>query len=92
MGAGGIPGTGIIVMSAVMSSVSLPLGAIPLIAGVDRLNDMAQTTTNVIGDLFAATVIAKHERELDLDVYNQTQQQETVGVSASESESLKEST
>src|SRR3989338_2636770 len=92
IGAGGIPGTGIIVMSAVMSSVSLPLGAIPLIAGVDRLNDMAQTTTNVIGDLFAATVIAKHERELDLDVYNQTQEQETVGVSASESESLKEST
>ncbi len=70
MGAGGIPGTGIIVMSAVMSSVGLPLGAIPLIAGVDRLNDMAQTTTNVIGDLFAATVIAKQENELDLAAYH----------------------
>lgn len=70
MGAGGIPGTGIIAMSAVMSSVGLPLGAIPLIAGVDRLNDMAQTTTNVVGDLFATTVIAKHEGQLDLAAFN----------------------
>lgn len=65
MGAGGVPGSGIIVMSAVMSSVGLPLGAVTLIAGVDRLNDMAQTTTNVTGDLYAALVIAKGEGELD---------------------------
>jgi Na+/H+-dicarboxylate symporter len=64
MGAGGVPGSGIIVMSAVMSSVGLPLGAISLIAGVDRLNDMAQTTTNVVGDLYAAFMIAKSEGEL----------------------------
>lgn len=64
MGAGGIPGSAIMVMSAVMGSVGLPLGAIPLIAGVDRLNDMAQTTTNVTGDLFSALVIAKSENEL----------------------------
>lgn len=65
MGAGGVPGSGIVVMSAVMSSVGLPLGAITLIAGVDRLNDMAQTTTNVTGDLYAAAMIAKSEGELD---------------------------
>lgn len=65
MGAGGVPGSGIIVMSAVMSSVGLPLGAITLIAGVDRLNDMAQTTTNVTGDLYAALMIAKSEGEIN---------------------------
>lgn len=70
MGAGGIPGTAIIVMSAVLSSVGLPLGIIPLIAGVDRLNDMAQTTTNVVGDLFSATMISKQENELDINAYN----------------------
>jgi len=48
-------------MSAVMSSVGVPLGALPLIAGVDRFNDMAQTATNVVGDLFAATIVAKNE-------------------------------
>lgn len=76
MGAGGIPGTGIIAMSAVMSSVGLPLGAIPLIAGVDRLNDMAQTTTNVVGDLFATTLIAKQEGELDLKAFYQASSNE----------------
>ncbi len=70
MGAGGVPGSAIIVMGAVMSSVGLPLGAIPLIAGVDRLNDMAQTTTNVLGDMYAALVIAKSEKELNTEVYN----------------------
>ncbi len=70
MGAGGVPGSAIIVMGAVMSSVGLPLGAIPLIAGVDRLNDMAQTTTNVLGDLYAAVVVARSEKELNLKVYN----------------------
>jgi Na+/H+-dicarboxylate symporter len=69
-GAGGVPGSAIIVMSAVMGSVGLPLGAIPLIAGVDRLNDMAQTTCNVTGDLFAALVVAKSEKEFDQNVYN----------------------
>lgn len=70
MGAGGVPGSALIVMGAVMGSIGLPLGAIPLIAGVDRINDMANTTTNVIGDLFAALVVAKSENELDMDIYN----------------------
>lgn len=70
MGAGGIPGSAIIVMGAVMSSIGLPLGAIPLIAGVDRVIDMGMTATNVAGDLYAATVVAKSENELDETVYN----------------------
>lgn len=60
-GAAAIPGSGLIVMSAVMSGVGIPLGALPIIAGVDRFNDMAQTMTNVAGDLFATTLIAKSE-------------------------------
>ncbi len=61
MGAAAVPGSALIVMGAVMGSVGIPLGALPLIAGVDRLNDMAQTITNVIGDLFATTIVAKSE-------------------------------
>lgn len=68
MGAGGVPGSGIVVMSAVLNSVGLPLGTVALISGVDRLNDMAQTTTNVIGDLFAALMIAKSEKEMTYKV------------------------
>jgi Na+/H+-dicarboxylate symporter len=69
MGAGGIPGSALIVMGAVMSSIGLPLGAIPMIAGIDRIIDMGMTATNVAGDLFATAVIAHSENELDRDVF-----------------------
>lgn len=60
-GAAAIPGSALIVMSAVMNSVGVPLAALPIIAGVDRFNDMSQTMTNVAGDLFATTLVAKSE-------------------------------
>jgi Na+/H+-dicarboxylate symporter len=61
MGAGAIPGSGIVVMSAVISSMGLPLVALPLIAGIDRISDMIQTATNVISDIFATYLIAESE-------------------------------
>lgn len=67
MGAAAVPGSALIVMGAVMNSVGIPLGALPLIAGVDRFNDMAQTMTNVAGDLFSATVVAKSEGLMSLE-------------------------
>lgn len=65
MGAAAIPGSALVVMGAVMSSVGIPLGALPLIAGVDRFNDMIQTMTNVVGDLFATCLVAKSESQPD---------------------------
>lgn len=62
MGAAAVPGSALIVMGAIQTSLGIPLGAIPLIAAVDRLNDMAQTSTNVVGDLFAAHVIDQFEK------------------------------
>ncbi len=62
-GAAAIPGSALIVMGAIMQSCGIPIGALPLIAGVDRFNDMAQTTTNVIGDLFAATLLGKKTKK-----------------------------
>lgn len=64
MGAAAVPGSALIVMGAVMSSVGIPLGALALIAGVDRFNDMIQTATNVTGDLTATAVIAKSEKQI----------------------------
>ena len=64
-GAAAVPGSALIVMGAVMGSVGIPLGAIPLIAGVDRFNDMAQTMTNVAGDLLATILVAKSEKEVE---------------------------
>lgn len=70
MGAGGVPGSALIVMAAVMSAIGLPHGAIPLIAGVDRMIDMGMTTTNVAGDLFTTVLVANSEGELNREVYN----------------------
>lgn len=63
VGAAAVPGSALIVMGAIQSSLGIPLGAIPLIAAVDRLNDMAQTSTNVVGDLLATKVIDEVEQQ-----------------------------
>lgn len=62
MGIAALPGSAIIVMGAVMSSVGIQLGALGIIIGVDRLNDMVQTATNVAGDIYA-TVLISHIEE-----------------------------
>ena len=53
-----------------LSTVGLPLEGVALIAGIDRILDMARTVVNVSGDLVATTVIAKSEDELDVEHYN----------------------
>lgn len=58
MGAAAVPGTALVIMGIIMTSVGVPIGALGLIAGVDRFNDMAQTGTNVIGDLFSCYLVA----------------------------------
>jgi Na+/H+-dicarboxylate symporter len=50
--------------------VGLPLEGVALIAGIDRILDMARTTVNVTGDLMTTALVARSENELDRDVYN----------------------
>jgi len=61
IGTAGVPGAGMIMLTIVLESVGLPLEGIALIAGVDRVLDMARTCINVVGDLSAAVVVAKSE-------------------------------
>lgn len=70
IGAAGVPGAGLMVMSLVFSAAGLPLEAIGLIAGVDSIIGMASTTTNVVGDTLTAVLVAKNEGELNTHVYN----------------------
>jgi Na+/H+-dicarboxylate symporter len=65
MGAAAVPGSALIVMGAIMAAINVPLGAIALIAGVDRLNDMAQTATNVAGDIFVTKMVAESEAKAE---------------------------
>jgi Na+/H+-dicarboxylate symporter len=74
IGAAGVPGAALVVMSLVMSSVGFQADAIALViglmAGVDRVIDMMTTTINITGDAFASVIIAKSEGELDIERYN----------------------
>ncbi|WP_299743992.1 dicarboxylate/amino acid:cation symporter [uncultured Rossellomorea sp.] len=63
IGAEGVPGAGLIMLTIVLSSVNLPLEGIGLVAAVDRILDMFRTSTNVIGDASAAVVIEESEKK-----------------------------
>ncbi|MGL4738642.1 MAG: dicarboxylate/amino acid:cation symporter [Cellulosilyticaceae bacterium] len=63
IGAAAIPGTVIVMMTMVLSSIGLPLEAIALIAGVDRILDMVTTSVNVTGDIAACAFVAQREKQ-----------------------------
>ena len=47
------------------TQVGIPLEAIALVAGVDRIMDMARTTINVLGDATGALFVSKLESDFD---------------------------
>lgn len=70
IGTAGVPGAGLIMLSIVMAQIGLPLEAIAVVAGIDRILDMARTSVNVAGDIMVTTLVGKSEGELNLDIYN----------------------
>jgi len=69
VGAAGIPGAGLLVLSIVLSTVGLPIEGIALIAGIDRLREMVSTVVNILGDGVAAVLVAKKESHIDIQQY-----------------------
>ena len=65
VGAAGIPGSGLIMMTFVFGAVGVPLETIAFVAGIDRIMDMMRTTTNVSGDAAVAVTVASMTGELD---------------------------
>ena len=70
IGSAGVPGAGLIMLTLVLNSVGLPIEGIAIIAGIDRVLDMARTTVNVVGDCMVTVLIAKSEGELNEKIYN----------------------
>nr|WP_244968194.1 dicarboxylate/amino acid:cation symporter [Pseudomonas sediminis] len=70
IGTAGVPGAGLIMLSLVLTSVGLPLEGVAIIAGIDRILDMARTSLNVVGDCAVAVVVAKSEGQLDQTLYD----------------------
>lgn len=65
IGSAGVPGAGLIMLTLVLNSVGLPLEGIAIIAGIDRILDMARTTVNVVGDCAVTVLVAQGENELN---------------------------
>ena len=53
----GIPAGGVFSLAPALGSVGVPLDGLGILLGVDRIPDMARTTTNVAGILAAAVVM-----------------------------------
>jgi DAACS family dicarboxylate/amino acid:cation (Na+ or H+) symporter len=63
IGTAGVPAGSLPVVALILLMVGVPPEGIGLILGVDRFLDMCRTTLNVTGDLVAATVVSRGEKE-----------------------------
>lgn len=69
IGAAGVPGSGLVMMSLVLSSIGVPLETIAFVAGINHLLDMARTMTNVTGDPTVAVAVGRMAGEIDVEEY-----------------------
>ncbi len=63
IGTAGVPGSGMIMLTMVLTSVGLPIEGIALVAGVDRIFDMGRTVLNITGDASAAVIVSNMENK-----------------------------
>lgn len=62
VGTAGVPGTAMVMLTVTLNAVGLPLEGIAFIAAIDRVIDMARTTTNVTGDMAVAVVLGRNKQ------------------------------
>ena len=65
LGVAGVPGSGLIVLTIVLRTVGLPLEAVGIMAGVDRLLNMGRIIPNVTADIATSCLVSKMEEGLD---------------------------
>lgn len=63
VGTAGIPSVGLITLSMVFNSIGLPISAIAMIMGIDRILDMIRTAINITGDAVCTVIVANSSGE-----------------------------
>ncbi len=63
IGTAGIPMSGLVMLTMILSAVGLPLEGIGMILAIDFIVDMLRTMANVWGDSCVAVIVAKSEGE-----------------------------
>lgn len=70
IGTAGVPGVGMVMLTMVLTQVGLPVEAVGMLLGVDRLMDMCRTAVNVTGDATVSAIVAKGEDKIDMAIFN----------------------
>ncbi|MGM8364454.1 dicarboxylate/amino acid:cation symporter [Virgibacillus sp. W0181] len=63
IGAAGVPGAGLIMLTMVLTAINLPLEGIALVASIDRILDMIRTSVNIVGDSSASLIVDQSEKK-----------------------------
>ena len=66
IGTAGVPGSGMVMLAMVLTSVGLPVDGIALVAGVDRIFDMGRTVVNITGDASCTMIVSNLERKKEM--------------------------
>ena len=69
VGAPGIPGSGLICLSVLLTQIGVPTEAIGLVMGIDALVGMFRCMSNCAGDVVTSVMVAKKENLLDMEKY-----------------------
>jgi proton glutamate symport protein len=64
-GIAGVPGASLVVLTATLGTLGLPVEGLAIILGIDRVLDMGRTVVNVVGNYVAALAVAKLEGEFN---------------------------
>ncbi|WP_296889702.1 dicarboxylate/amino acid:cation symporter [uncultured Methanobrevibacter sp.] len=70
IGTAGVPSVGLVTLTMVFNSVGLPIEAIGMIMGIDRILDMIRSAVNVTGDAICTIIVSFKNKSIDLDIYN----------------------
>lgn len=67
-GVAGVRGASFVILAGTVASMGLDPEKAAVILGVDALMDMGRTSVNVLGNCLASVVIAKSEKEFDMEL------------------------
>lgn len=70
IGAPGVAGSGLICLSVLLTQLNVPVEAVGLVMGIDAFIGMFRCMSNCLGDVAVSVVVAKSEKEIDMDTYS----------------------
>ena len=70
IGTARIPSVGLVTLTMVFNSVGLPVEAIGMIMGIDRILDMTRTAVNITGDAVCTTIVAHQNKAINRNIFD----------------------